>query len=578
VVEEDRENLRGPRRFLDLGVFLAFGLLVVVMTWPIARLATHTVPSSDLIDSMLVAFIVGWQNHALLTGPLDMYEAPLFYPFDRSLLLSEQLLGGSVLALPAWAATNNAVLAVNVMVLATFPIAAFGMYLFIRDVTGSRFAGVVAGVAFAFTPYRLSRLWAPHVLVVMWVPYILLHLRRFILSRRLRNAGYMGAFVVLQVASSGHGALLLAAIVPLIALVVVIFRPDVIKQRRMWMGWGLALAILVIGILPFVLPYQNLYEEHPEFIRETSEVALYSGGLLGTFSAPPNNIVWDDLFDLVGNEAVPWEKWLFPGFVAPAFALVGGLIVLLRGPNSDTRLWGVLFIAIAAVAFVLSLGASTRYTTPFEVLAEYFPAFDRIRVPGRFSVITSLGLAGLGGLAVAYISKLRGASLGAKRWAWGAISFAALPLLLIEAWPEPFQPAPAPHVPVVYNWLETQPVSPVLELPAGVPDGRGEVYDETLKREARYLLFLTRHWHPILNGYGGNVPASYVRMTEAVQKFPDAKSVEFLRSLKVRYVIVHRDLLDETPWADVERQIRATKPQALVKDYQNEFVLDVTKL
>jgi hypothetical protein len=530
----------------------------------------------DLIDSLLVVFIVGWQNHALFTDPFDMYQAPLFYPFDKSLLLSEQLLGGSVLGLPAWLATDNAVLASNVMLLATFPIAAFGMYLLVRDVTGSRLAGFVAGLAFAYTPYRLSMLWAPHVLLVIWIPYALLHLRRFVLHQKMTNALLFALFVAVQVASSGHGALIIASVLPIVTIVVLAFRPSLLKQARTWIGAGVAAIVIALAALPFVLPYQQLYEENPEFVRDPKEVAYYSAGPLGLVTAPANNRLWHETLDVGRGVVAEWEKWLFPGFIVPSLAFFGGIIVLLRGPDRDGRLWGAVFIVLGLFGLLMSIGTSSRLDRPFGLFARYAPGFDRIRVAGRFSVIASLGMAGLCGIAVSYWGALLKNNVKRARLSIAPALLVA-PLILFEAWPITFNPTPVPKTPPVYEWLSSQPSTPVLELPTGQPVGAG-VQAPTLQREARYLLFLTEHWRPILNGYGGNLPDSYVVMVYQVQDFPDETSIDYLRSKKVRYVIVHRELLAGTPWEDVEQTLRDSRPQAIVRDYPKEFVIDLRRL
>lgn len=569
---------RGPKRarLLDLAVFGAYAVISVLITWPSAGRAAIAVPG-DLIDSSLVVFIVGWQNHALLTDPLGMYQAPLFYPFDKSLLLSEQLLGGSILGLPAWLLTGNPVLSANVMILATFPVAAFGMYLLVRDVTGSRIAGFVSGLAFGYTPYRLSMLWAPHVLLIMWIPYALVHLRRFALEQRLRNAFFFSVFVVLQIASSGHGALIIAAVIPIVALVVVLFRPSLVRRSKVWLGAAVAAVAIGLAVLPFVLPYQQLYEENPEFRREPNEIAKFSAGPLGLITAPANNRLWNEVFDVHRGVEAIWEKWLFPGIAVPALACVGAFIVMFRGPNREGRLWGTVFIVLGVFGLMMSLGTSERLDRPFGFFVRYAPGFDRIRVAGRFSIVTALGMAGLAGVAVSYWG-----SILKKSGKWTRLSLlpalVVAPLILFEAWPTTFAPTPIPKTPEVYQWLSTQPVSPVLELPTGEPQAGGLLKEGSVKREAKYLLFLTHHWHPILNGYGGNYPDSYALMVYKVYDFPDETSIDFLRSKGVRYVIVHKDTVIGTPWAGIEQEVREKDPQAIVRQYVDEFVLDLRRL
>ena len=49
----------------------------------------------------------------------------------------------------------------------------------------------------------------------------------------------------------------------------------------------------------------------------------------------------------------------------------------------------------------------------------------------------------------------------------------------------------------------------------------------------------TFHWFPLVNGYSGNYPVSYLSRMEASSRFPDARSLAQLRRDGVRYLVVH---------------------------------------
>ena len=56
----------------------------------------------------------------------------------------------------SFAATGNMVLCYNLLFLSTIVLAGWGMYLLVRELTGRPLAAFVAGLAFAFAPYRIS--------------------------------------------------------------------------------------------------------------------------------------------------------------------------------------------------------------------------------------------------------------------------------------------------------------------------------------------------------------------------------------------------------------------------------------
>jgi uncharacterized membrane protein len=127
----------------------------------------------------------------------DFWHGNIFHPSPLSLTYSEHLLPQAVQGLPAYLATGNIVLAYNLVFLATFALSGLGMFLFVRELTGRARVAFVAGLFFAFVPYRLGQF--PHIqtLSSQWMPLALFGLRRYFDTGRLSAlAGGVAAFVV----------------------------------------------------------------------------------------------------------------------------------------------------------------------------------------------------------------------------------------------------------------------------------------------------------------------------------------------------------------------------------------------
>jgi hypothetical protein len=54
-----------------------------------------------------------------------------------------------------------------------------------------------------------------------------------------------------------------------------------------------------------------------------------------------------------------------------------------------------------------------------------------------------------------------------------------------------------------------------------------------------YMYWSTHHWHQLVNGYSGFTPPDYAETMARMQGFPDEPSMERLKSLNVRYIVVH---------------------------------------
>ena len=151
---------------------------------------TRDLPA-DFGDPLLNSWILAWDattcraRSAVTSGRSQEYwNANIYYPHPLALAYSEHLTAQAVMILPIYALSRNPILCYNVVFLSTFVLSAIGMFLFVRDLTGSSGAAFLAGLAFGFAPYRFGTL--PHVQVLssMWMPFVLLGFHRFLESRR----------------------------------------------------------------------------------------------------------------------------------------------------------------------------------------------------------------------------------------------------------------------------------------------------------------------------------------------------------------------------------------------------------
>jgi hypothetical protein len=115
--------------------------------------------------------------------------------------------------------------------------------------------------------------------------------------------------------------------------------------------------------------------------------------------------------------------------------------------------------------------------------------------------------------------------------------------------------APGRPIPPIYATLAREPQAIVLEVPFW---SCGDV-----QRNGSYIFNSTSYWHPLVNGYSGFTPDSYAHHATLLERFPDAASVEMLRTLGVTHVVVHTD---EAP--DVATRILAWPSLELVASDQ----------
>ena len=144
------------------------------MTWPLAAGLSRDIPG-DFGDPLFTSWVLSWDATHLGRG---WWSANIFAPHPLTLAYSEHFLPQAIQILPVYAVTRNPILCYNLLFLSTFALSGFGMFLLGVELTGSSAAGIVAGLAFAFAPYRIANIPHLHVLSAAWMPIVLLGLHR----------------------------------------------------------------------------------------------------------------------------------------------------------------------------------------------------------------------------------------------------------------------------------------------------------------------------------------------------------------------------------------------------------------
>jgi hypothetical protein len=107
--------------------------------------------------------------------------------------------------------------------------------------------------------------------------------------------------------------------------------------------------------------------------------------------------------------------------------------------------------------------------------------------------------------------------------------------VLLEYWVAPLELAPYLNAPPrLYAYLAHLPRGVVAQFPMPRPGSPPH-------HDPRYMYMSTFHWMPLVNGYSGFFPPSYLERLEKLATFPDPQSVAVLRNDGVRYVVVHAD-------------------------------------
>jgi hypothetical protein len=354
----------------------AYVVVAIAMTWPLAAHLTTSLPA-DLGDPGFNAWVLMWtggQILAALSGHpaalLDYWNGNIFYPARLTIAYSEHMTPETLQALPFFAATHNILLGYNVVFLGTFVLAGLGMFLLVREWTRQPLAAFLAGLAFAYAPYRIGQLPHLQVLSTQWMPFVLYGLRRYFTTRRPRALAGAGAALVLQNLSCGYYLLFFPPFAAAYALYELAAR-RLFRDRRVC----LSLAATAIGVAilttPFVLPYFRVREIAPVGVRSIDDIVMFSADTRAFITPPAASRFWAGRLP----SSMTSEGEGFPGVTIVAFALVGlAWLVSRRVVHADWRHMPIEIRALtgaAAAAFlvaslvILAIFISGPLTIPF---------------------------------------------------------------------------------------------------------------------------------------------------------------------------------------------------------------------
>jgi hypothetical protein len=489
-------------------VTLLLAALTVFFTWPMAQGLSSLIVWH--IDPPFSAWRLAWVAHQLFIDPVNLFNTNIFYPEPRTLAYSDAMLLQGLIATPLLKAGMKPLVVMNLMLLAGIVTSGAGMYLLARRLTGHTAAAVLAAMIYSFAPYRADHIMHLELQWAVWIPLTLWAFHRTLSEGRARDGVLTGVFLICQLLSSIYYALFLVASLA-IAGVMTLFLWRSRLTRPVIAGFAVGAVLLVMVAVPYSHPYRENAKELGH--RPASEIVLYSATPASYLAVTPDNAM---LGPWTGRWS-PSETRLFPGMIAVLLAALA-----LVPPVCAVR-W--LYVAVLVFAIECSFGLNGRL---YPLLHDWLTPFKGLRAPGRFGILVLLGVSVLAAYGVARVLSRTPAS-------WRR----PLVLLLGGVMMLEYQTAPAymetlpVNPPDVYRWLAREPRGTVtIEYPLPRPEA-------VPLNDPLYMYFSTMHWQPLLNGYSGHYPVSYIDLLKSQRTFPDDASMAVLRARGVKAIIVH---------------------------------------
>lgn len=467
-----------------------------------------------------------------LTSILD---APIMAPLPHGHAYGDNLFALALLGAPI-AALGGEVLAYNVLLLSTFVLCAVFGAGFGRALTGSRLAGLIVGLTFAFVPIRVEKIHELNNLASMWVPLSAWALVRWYRSPSWRwlAIGFLAVY-----------AQFLSSIQLFIYLVLFL---------GVWLLWLWARSIFTVRLrvvlqvlalvavaVPLFLPWALVYGRVRAFLpgeRSTDEIRAYT---------PP-------------IEA--WLDRLWPGDVVVLLFSIAVLMVLLARFSRARRLLHLPghphvapLVGVALMGPVLAQGPwvvllERTWVLPFFWLGRIYPLLNTIRAPERAQMVATAFACGAGGIALAWLMAgvrrlVSRHPHSSPRW---AAAGSALPLSLVV-----LVAVQAPAITTNGRELRLPEVAEALRrLPKDAVVFPVPFFANHPRRPPVDHLAVASGVR-MVGGYGGAIPDLFWSLRHRAGEFPEERSLESMRATGATHVLVHLPSLSPPQWSATEQ-------------------------
>lgn len=523
--------------------------IAAVMTWPTLKYPAYTIPQ-DIWDPTLEAWMISWGGHAVLTDLPNLFNSNAFYPLPLSYAFTDTLLGYSPIGMIGSGFTA-AIIRYNIIFVLLHALAFFGAYVLARQLGSGKTGAAVAGAAFAYAPWRLTQAGHMHVLSTGGIALALAMLARghgysFKYGYQPEKAkpgwALAGWLVAAWQISLGFGIGLpfgyILGIISLVALIFLLVRrfrhgpfPFGWKLITANVGGALLFAATTIGLASV---YLKVVEQHPYAVRSPAEVGLYSPPLLGFFTAPAESVLWGESHE-AARKTFGWapEMTMLPGFVLYGLAAAGLILSIWTLRQRLFLFGGVVLSIFLAMGTVPFSGGRPGYMTVYDIL----PGWDALRTSGRLVIWTTLLLGILAAGAVsAFVEQVKELPsvqvTGRPHPLARLLMLIPVLMILVEGLgntPHPTVPQPPPSL--------ASATAPLLVLPSDP------------SRDQHVMVWLTKDFQPMVNGGSGFYPQITTQVREATKNFPDQASIDLLRSIGVKSVVVLRQQAQGTDYA-----------------------------
>lgn len=540
-------------------LFVVYCLLAIFLTWPmVTKISSSTYGYSG--DNFGAIRYFWWWKRTKFSGlPVRdsfLEEVPFGVAVDRE--------PGTIfyyLPVKIFTLFTNEVFAYNLVLLLSFPLAAVSMYILAFSITKSRWASLISGLIFSFSPYHLWKAYNHLDLALIWpMPlyvWALIKLEKGTVTTQALVAGFFLAANILTNFYYGYFMLLFTAAYVLVRVFQVwLVEKRLYFTRRVFTFYFLLFVSASAVVLPFT--YHVLADARRPLMSLQSQLRKES------YQRPLSNLIslsarpWDYLIpsqdhpifgkfvprlydwiktrsgDFKTISAPPHERTIYLGWIPILLTILTSYFLLgdhrFRGKYSSLV---ITILGIAGIMVLISLPPFIFFRGYTVYLPSFFlhKIFPMFRTYARLGVVVLLCTALLAGVSSAWLlCKFKLSQRSPRSWVL-LVFFIGLVLFEFLNIP-PSKIVDFGKTPPEYEWLAKQSGNfSILEWPESF-------------NLADALLFQRVHKKGLANWHS---QSPYYGLWDSLGDLYNLQVTDKIAALGVKYVVVHKRLIFDQP-------------------------------
>jgi len=521
--------------FLIFSLYITFPLIEHMGNW-----------STGTGDELVIAWIQNWVIHTFTTNPFSLFEANLYFPYHNTLAYTELFLPSSLLSIISLKVFAQPIAVVNFTLISSLFMLGFFTFLLSFYITEDFLPSLFSGMLIIFSPAVLDKKVHLQILALEWIPLSILCFLHFIKTNKTLFLILSFLFFVLQTYNSFLPGYFLVFF--FLIYLIYIFFYDKRKLKQIIKKILLAFLISIALLLPIVIPYYKVsYEFHA--VRDVRD-AIH-------FALQPEDFIYPNehtklaptLLKIESLEKLPAKAEVKPGYLGLLFTLLSILLIFnfFRNFKKKEIVFNV-FTITSILGLLLSLGPFLHigrltihkpFPIPLPYLLFYYilPGFNGFRNSARWEMLFIVCMST--SIAIFLPKLLKNYKKSVKIAIYIFLFFG---VVLEYNFPMHFvQVATFKQFPKVYSYLAKIPNHPIILF---MP-----VYNWSTPNSGEEILrdyYSIEGFPKTINGYSSFSPPPWQKLVEfLLLYFPDTKTINEIKKLKVNYIVLERDKYQE---------------------------------